>query len=76
VLIQQDAKVYAGLFDGEETATLSVASDRRLYVHVACGKVTVSGVALQEGDGLKLQQERGLNLSQGKGAEVLVFDLP
>lgn len=76
VLIHQDAKVYAGLFDGEETATLSVASDRRLYVHVARGEVTVSGVALREGDGLKLQQERGLNLSQGKGAEVLVFDLP
>jgi redox-sensitive bicupin YhaK (pirin superfamily) len=76
VLIHQDAKVYAGLFDGEETAALSVASDRRLYVHVARGGITVSGVALREGDGLKLQQERGLNLSQGMGAEVLVFDLP
>lgn len=76
VLIHQDAKVYAGLFDGEETAALAVALDRRLYVHVARGEVTVNGVALREGDGLKLQQERALNLSQGKGAEVLVFDLP
>jgi len=76
VLIHQDARVYAGLFDAEENATLAVALDRRLYVHVARGEVTVSGIALQEGDGLKLQQERGLNLSQGKGAEVLVFDLP
>jgi hypothetical protein len=76
VLIHQDAKVYAGLFDGEETAALSVAPDRRVYVHVARGEVTVSGVALREGDGLKLQQERASSLSRGKSAEVLVFDLP
>jgi redox-sensitive bicupin YhaK (pirin superfamily) len=76
VLIHQDARVYAGLFDRDETASLSVSSDRRLYVHVARGELAASGVALREGDGLKLQQERGLTLSQGRGAEVLVFDLP
>jgi hypothetical protein len=53
VLIHQDAKGYAGLFDGEGTAVLSVGEERRLYVHVARGEVNVSGVALREGDGLK-----------------------
>jgi redox-sensitive bicupin YhaK (pirin superfamily) len=76
VLIHQDAKVYAGLFEGDENASLSVAPDRRLFVHVARGEITVSGVALQDGDGIKLRQERSLSLSQGRGAEVLVFDLP
>ena len=33
VLIHQDAKVYAGLFDGSETAKLEVAGDRSVYVH-------------------------------------------
>jgi len=76
VLIHQDAKVFAGLFDGDETASLSVTPGRRVYVHVARGEITASGLALREGDGLKLQQERELTLVQGKGAEVLVFDLP
>src|SRR5579885_2135375 len=35
VLIHQDARVYAGLFDGEETATLKIEPGRTLYVHVA-----------------------------------------
>ena len=76
VLIHQDARVYAGLFDGTESAALTVAHERRLYVHVARGKVTANGVALNEGDALKLTETRQLELKEGLGAEVLVFDLP
>src|SRR6187551_542632 len=35
VLIHQDARVYAGLFNGDEAAKLDVKATRRLYVHVA-----------------------------------------
>ena len=76
VSIHQDARVYAGLFDGAETAELSVADERRLYVHVARGSVTANGVVLEAGDALKLTDTRRLELKDGRGAEVLVFDLP
>jgi redox-sensitive bicupin YhaK (pirin superfamily) len=72
----QDARVYAGLFDGAESATLNLAPDRYAYVHVARGEVTLNGVSLGEGDGVKVRQETVLQLSQGRDAEVLVFDLP
>src|ERR1700719_1145156 len=35
VLIHQDARVFAGLFDGSESASLDVESGRRIYVHIA-----------------------------------------
>jgi hypothetical protein len=76
VLIRQDARVYAGLFNGGESADLAVAAGRRAYVHVARGAVTANGVALQAGDGLKLTDTRKLTLAHGRDAEVLVFDLP
>lgn len=76
VLIHQDARVYAGLFDGTETATLRVGQDRRIYVHVARGAVTVNASALEAGDALKLTGIRELVLEKGKQSEVLVFDLP
>jgi redox-sensitive bicupin YhaK (pirin superfamily) len=76
VLIHQDARVYAGLFDGTETATLHVKPDRRVYVHVARGTVTANGSALSSGDALKLTGTEELVLQQGNQAEVLVFDLP
>ena len=52
--IRQDARLYAGLFDGPERGSLEVAAGRRIYVHVARGKVTVNGETLAAGDALKL----------------------
>jgi quercetin 2,3-dioxygenase len=75
VLIHQDARVYAGLFDGDERATLEVGPGRRLYVHVARGALRANGVALDSGDALKLAETPGLTLQDGRQAEVLVFDL-
>jgi quercetin 2,3-dioxygenase len=76
VLIHQDARVYAGLFDGTESATLEVERGRRVYVHVARGALSANGVALETGDALKLTETTTLTLQGGRNAEVLVFDLP
>jgi hypothetical protein len=76
VRIHQDARVYAGLFDGDEHATLEVAPGRRVYLHVARGQVTANGESLAAGDALKLSGEPTLRLSDGRAAEVLAFDLP
>jgi hypothetical protein len=74
VTIHQDAKVYAGLFDGAERATLTVPGGRLGYVHVARGSLTVNGKSLGAGDALKTDHSE-IALEGGKGAEVLVFDL-
>jgi quercetin 2,3-dioxygenase len=76
VLIHQDARVYAGLFDGAENASLQVAPGRLLYVHVARGAIGANDVALEAGDALKLSGTQQLQLKDGRDAEVLVFDLP
>jgi redox-sensitive bicupin YhaK (pirin superfamily) len=76
VLIHQDARVYAGLFDGDESATLNVQRGRTLYVHVARGSVTVNGTELNAGDAVTLTDTDELDLRKGQQAEVLVFDLP
>jgi quercetin 2,3-dioxygenase len=76
VLIHQDARVYAGLFDGAESAALKVAPGRLLYIHVARGAVLANDVALEAGDALKLSDTEQLQLKDGRDAEVLVFDLP
>ena len=75
VLIHADARLYAGLFDGVQTATLALASHRKAYVHLVRGELTVNGAVLSTGDAALLEGERTVHLSQGKGAEVLVFDL-
>jgi redox-sensitive bicupin YhaK (pirin superfamily) len=76
LLIHQDARMYAGLFDGAEKQTLRVKPGRRIYVHVARGQLTVNQIALAAGDAMKITVDASVSLDQGHDAEVLVFDLP
>jgi quercetin 2,3-dioxygenase len=76
VHIHQDARVYAGLFDGAEQGQLQVARGRLIYVHVARGRIVANGEVLEAGDALKLTSEPELRLGGGDAAEVIVFDLP
>jgi redox-sensitive bicupin YhaK (pirin superfamily) len=76
VRLQQNARVYAGLFDGDEHATFAVAPGRHTYVHVARGEVHVAGVHLDAGDGLKITDAGDLEFRDGEKGEVIVFDLP
>jgi redox-sensitive bicupin YhaK (pirin superfamily) len=76
VLIHQDVRVFSGLFDGAEHASLTLLPGRRAYVHVARGAVHANGIELGAGDALKLTDESVLEIAQGSRSEVLVFDLP
>ncbi len=76
LLINQDARVYAGLFNEAESATLEVKPGRRIYVHMARGALNANDVELEAGDALKLVETTLLRLRGGHNAEVIVFDLP
>ena len=75
VQIHADARMFAGLFDGDEQATLPLAPQRSAYVHVVRGEVAVNDTMLHAGDAAKLQGEEALHLARAHDAEVLVFDL-
>jgi hypothetical protein len=76
VVIHQNARVYAGLFDGNEKALYPVDAGRRIYVHVARGEVSINGDALSAGDAALLESIDEVVIDEGKEAEVLLFDLP
>ena len=75
VTVHADACLYAGLFDGAETATLPLNTARKTWVQLLRGQLTVNGQTLAAGDAAALEFESQLRLSGGQDAEVLVFDL-
>ena len=75
VTLHADARLYAGLFDGDQSAELALAAKRKCYVHLVRGEIAVNGTPLFEGDAALLEGESRVCLNQAKGAEVLVFDL-
>ncbi|HEY6240362.1 MAG TPA: pirin family protein [Burkholderiales bacterium] len=75
VTIHQDACLYAVLLDGADRAVHKLQSGRRAYVHLARGRLTVSGQPLEAGDALKASSIAEIVLEKGEGAEALLFDL-
>ena len=75
VTLHADARLYAGLFNGPEAATLDLNPQRKTWVQMVRGQLNVNGHTLQAGDGAAIEAEAALQLSGGQDAEVLVFDL-
>lgn len=75
VLIHANARLYAGLFENTQSATLDISKDRKAYVHLIRGKLEVNGHELNTGDALFMEGENQIRISLGTQAEVLVFDL-
>jgi redox-sensitive bicupin YhaK (pirin superfamily) len=75
VTIHQDAFLYAGLLDGADRVSHALKPGRRAYLHVARGRLTVNGQALDAGDALKAAGAAEVVLEKAKDAEVLLFDL-
>ncbi len=75
VKIFADARIYAGLFDGLQSAQLQLDPMRKAYVHLIKGSLNVNGQKLAGGDALLMENESALEIQDGKDAEVLFFDL-
>ena len=75
VKIHADAKMYAGLFNGSQSATLQLDPNRKAYAHLIRGSLNINGQSLSGGDALLIEGEAQLEIDGGKDAEVLIFDL-
>ena len=75
VTVHADAALYAGLFNGAESAELDLNPARKAYVHLVRGALEVNGERLSAGDAAVMAGESRLSLAHGQDAEVLVFDL-
>lgn len=73
--IHAHARMYAGLFDGDEHGELTLPAGHLAYVHLARGSLVVNGQRLAGGDALQVSDTPQLSFNGGQDAEVLVFDL-
>jgi redox-sensitive bicupin YhaK (pirin superfamily) len=75
VTIQQDAKVYAAILDGDRAIEHTLPDNRYAWLQVARGNLNVNGHELTQGDGAAISRERSLKLVSSHEAELLLFDL-
>ncbi len=75
VKLHADAVLYAGLFNGDEQASVPIPAGRRAYVHIARGRAMINNQPLAAGDAMRLVDEHSVRVDHGDNAEVLIFDL-
>ncbi len=75
ISIHADARLYAGLLSTMDQASLALHPNRKAYVHLVRGNLSINGHALQGGDAAKIEGESLLTLDAANDAEVIVFDL-
>ena len=76
ITIHQDARLYAANLQDNEELSYSIPPGRRVYIHLARGKLELNGHELEAGDGAKIWDENINILSIAAGSEALLFDLP
>jgi quercetin 2,3-dioxygenase len=75
IRINVNAKLYAGVFEVGQTATVEIGADRHAWVQVVRGSAQVNGLALNAGDAVAASQEPRLVMRATAICEILVFDL-
>jgi redox-sensitive bicupin YhaK (pirin superfamily) len=73
IVIQSDAKLHAGIFTEDFNQELDV--NRKYYVYVVSGTVTINGIDAVETGGFTFEQENLLEISNANNTELLLFNL-
>lgn len=73
--IWHDNLIYAAILEARREIVYVLSGQRKSYVHIARGTVTLNGQRLNEGDGAKILDEMEITLTTVSGAEFLLLDL-
>ncbi|HEX7481476.1 MAG TPA: pirin family protein [Polyangiales bacterium] len=76
VKLNADVRLYATLLAAGDKVTHVVQPGRHAWIHVATGKASVGGHALQAGDGASTNDPGSVLIEGSELGQVLVFDLP
>ena len=74
--IHQNARLFASLPSAGKSLTQALAPDRRAYLHLIRGELTLNKLKLCGGDAAKIAGETALEIVANTDAEFLLFDLP
>jgi quercetin 2,3-dioxygenase len=75
VTIHQDVDLYASLLAKGETVRHETKPDRKVWIQVTRGRVTVNGTEAEPGDGVALEDVDEVTVTATSGAEFLLFDM-
>ncbi|TAL28719.1 MAG: pirin family protein [Alphaproteobacteria bacterium] len=75
--IKQDAKLFVSRLEAGKSVSLEMIANKKYWLQLARGKVTVRGQGLEAGDALGFDNEKGnLDVTAEDASEFILFELP
>ncbi|HCC1079603.1 TPA: hypothetical protein M4Q87_002869 [Salmonella enterica subsp. enterica serovar Paratyphi C] len=74
--VHQDMELYRWALLKEEQSVHQIAAERRVWIQVVKGNVTINGTKATTSDGLAIWDEQAISIHADSDSEVLLFDLP
>ena len=71
--IKQDARLLSGIFT--EDFSYELNPNRKYYLYVVKGELTINEYSLIEGDGLSFTEENSITITNSNESEIILFDL-
>lgn len=75
VTVHQDVELYASRMESGKHIAFDLKPERKAWLQVALGDVSVNGQQLAEGDGAAILDEKDIKIESSGGAEFLLFDM-
>ena len=76
ISINQDVDIYAGILeDSSQSFTHTLMRDRKAWVHIVTGTLTVNCEDVKAGDGIAVSSVDTIVFTNGHNAEVIVLDM-
>jgi redox-sensitive bicupin YhaK (pirin superfamily) len=74
--VYQDMTLSRWVFSAGESDEVQIEADRRIWIQVVKGTVTINGQTAATSDGIAIWDESALTIAADSAAEILLFDLP
>ena len=71
--IKQDARLLSGIFT--KNFNFDLNNNRKYYLYVISGSITINNINLIEGDGLSFEKENKIEVKPKIESEIILFDL-
>ena len=74
--VNQDMELYRWALTKDEQSIHQIAADRRVWIPVVKGDVSINGTKATTSDGLAIWDEQAISIHADSDSEILLFDLP
>ena len=74
--VHQDMELYRWALAKDEQSVHQIAANRRVWIQVVKGDVSINGTKATTADGLAIWDEQAISVHADSESEILLFDLP